>query len=60
MSMKLKKMIREGATTDTSQSTRIKALEDAIGSETKTGTILKRIKDLEDAAATEETPSGES
>ena len=53
-------MIREGAATDTSQSTRIKALEDAIGSETKSGTILKRIKDLEDAAATEETPSGES
>lgn len=50
MSMKIKKMVRDGASTDSTQSTKITAIETAIGTETKSGSILYRIKALEDAA----------
>ena len=41
--------LEEGAYDDTAIKARIKAVEDEIGDETTADTILKRIKDLEDA-----------
>ena len=56
MSMKIKKMVREGAGTDSTQSTKITALESAIGaSDTADGSLKKRCKDLETAIGSEST-----
>ena len=49
---KLYRMIRDAEAGD---ATAIKALQDAIGSESTANTILKRIKDVEGAIGTEET-----
>ena len=49
MSMSLKKKVRELTGDDASQSAKITALEAAIGDESTEGTILARIKALEDA-----------
>lgn len=49
---RLYRMIRDAEAGD---ATAIKALQDAIGSESTANTILKRIKDVEGAIGTEET-----
>ena len=49
MSMKLKKKVKELTADDTTQATKIEALEDAIGDESTADSILGRIKALEDA-----------
>ena len=49
---RLYRMIRDAEAGD---ATAIKALQDAIGSETTANTILKRIKDVEGAIGTEST-----
>ena len=48
MSMSLKKKIRDLIADDSTQATEIEALKDAIGDESAPGTILARIKALED------------
>lgn len=56
MSMKIKKMVREGVGTDSTQTTKIAALESAIGaSDTTAGSLKKRCKDLETAIGDEST-----
>ena len=66
MSMKLKKMIRDGATTDSSQSTDISGLKTDVGTLKTTvgkasgqgaGGIAKDVSDMKTAIGDEDTPA---
>ena len=61
MSMKLKKMVRTLAGDDTSQASRIAALESAVGSaDTDSGSLKKRCKDIETDVTAVETAIGDA
>ena len=61
MSMKIKKLVRTIAGDDTSQSTRIAALESAVGSkDSDAGSLKKRCKDIETDVTAIETAIGDA
>ena len=60
MSMKLKKVVREGVGTDSTQSSDITSIKNTIGKASGTGAggILKDVADLKSAVGTSDTSSG--